>query len=317
VGEHVPSTDTRETYKNFLVFNLKRLVLFLDELKSKGIYDQSLIYIFGDHGAGRYEELKINTELIENNGYINRPNIPVKIKARAIPLLITKTFSSTGELKISSKPVSLAEIPQMIFKDLNIKSDQLGGGFLNDESASQHTRRYLFWIYPYTDPLYEYSIKGNGWLDSSWSGPNRVYTKNGSYEKDVSAIFEKSNSNNYRIESSEPLENYEFESSGRGSYSIKIKKANRRSNYFLSLILDNNIELDDLEINVYVDKRIIKKIKIKKNSHISETSIFGVHIPGTYLLKGDLNINISYSGDASSSIVNPFEAIHLFKLKKT
>jgi len=316
-GEYVPSTDTRETYKNFLVFNLKRLVSFLDELKSKGIYDRSLIYIFGDHGAGRYEELKINTELIENHGYINRTTIPHKIKARAIPLFMTKTFSSTGELKISSEPVSLAEIPQMVFKDLNIKLDHAGGGFLNDGSATQHTRKYFFWNHPYTDPLYEYSIKEDGWLDTSWSGPNRVYTKNGSYEKDFSAIFEKSNSNNYRIESSGPLENYEFESSGRGSYSIKIKKANRRSNYFLSLILDNNIELDDLEINVYVDKRIIKKIKIKKNSHISETSIFGVHIPRTYLLKGDLNINISYSGDASSSIVNPFEAIHLFKLKKT
>jgi hypothetical protein len=317
LGKYVPSTTTREAYKNFLIYNLKRLVSLLDELKSKGIYDRSLIYIFGDHGAGRYEELKINTELIEKNGYVNRCTIPHKIKARAIPLFMTKTFSSTGELKISSKPVSLADIPQMVFKDLNIKLDQQVGGFLNNESASQHTRRYLFWNFPYTDPLYEYSVKGNGWLDSSWTGPNRVYTKKGFYEKDFSAVFEKSNSNNYRIESSGPKENYEFESSREGSYSITVNRVNRNSEYFLSLILDNNIELADLEINVYVDRRIIKKIKVKENSHISEIPIFGVRIPRTYSLKGDFNIDISYRGDTSSKIVNPFEAIQLFKLKKT
>ncbi|MGB7291995.1 MAG: sulfatase-like hydrolase/transferase [Thermodesulfobacteriota bacterium] len=317
IGERVYNATTRETYKNFLVYNLKRLVSFLDELKSKGIYDRSLIYVFGDHGAGRYEELKVNAEPMGNNGYIKNATIPYKIKARAIPLLITKGFSSTGDLKMSSQPVSLADIPQMIFKDLDIKPDDARVELSRNESGPKRARKYLYWNFPYIDPLYEFSIKGNGWLDSSWSGPNRVYTKKGLYEKDFAAVFEKSSSKNYRIESSGPLENYEFESSGKGSYSITVKRASEKSRYFLGFILDNNIKLDNLEINVYVDKRINKKIEVKQSSYISGTPIFGIPIPMTYFLKGDLNINISYRGVASSSIVNPFEAIYLFKLERS
>jgi hypothetical protein len=317
IGEYVPDATTRETYKNFLVYNLKRLVSFLDELKRKGIYDRSIIYIFGDHGAGRYEELKINTELVETNGYIKRSTIPIKIKARAIPLFMTKGFSSTGELKISRKPVALSDIPQMVFKDLDIKLDQQRGELLDNESASQHTRRYLYWNYPYFDPQYEYTIKENGWSDSSWSGPNRVYTKRGSYEKDFAAIFEESNSNKYRIESSEPKEDYQFESVGNGNYSITVKQENRRSNYFLSLILDNNIEIDDLKIDIKVNNRLIKMIKIENNSHISETSLFGTPIPRIYALRGDFKISISCRGESSPTIVSPFEGIYLFKLQKS
>jgi len=313
MGEHVPDATTRETYKNFLVYNLKRLVSFLDELKSKGIYDRSLIYIFGDHGAGRYEELKINTELVENNGYIKRSTIPIKIKARAIPLFMTKSFSSTGELKISNKPVALSEIAQMVFKDLNIKLEQQPAEFLDNESASQHTRRYLYWNFPNTDPLYEYSIKGDGWLDSSWSGPNRVYTNNGSYEKNFAAIFEQSNSNKYKIESSEPKEDYQFESSGEGNYSITIKKPNGRSAYFLSLVLDDNIDLDDFEINVYVNKRIINKTKVNETTPFLRSPIIGVPIPRIYTMRGDVNIDISYRRKSSSNVENPFEAIYVFK----
>jgi hypothetical protein len=317
MGESVPDATTRETYKNFLVYNLKRLVSFLDELKSKGIYDRSLIYIFGDHGAGRYEELKINTELVENNGYFKRSTIPIKIKARAIPLFMTKGFSSTGELKVSRKPVALPDIPKMVFKDLNIKFDQQRGGFLNNESDSEHTRTYLYWHYPYIDPMYEYTVKGNAWLDSSWTGPNRVFTKKGSYEKEFSAIFDKTDSNDYRIESSQPQENYEFEHSRSGSYSITIKKANRGSYYFLSLVLDDNINLDGYEINVYVNKRVTNMLKVNRTTPFIDSPMIGVPIPWIYSLRGDINIDISYRRKSSSIIENPFEAIYVFKHQKS
>jgi hypothetical protein len=316
-GEHVPSTETRETYKNFLIFSLKRLVLFLDQLKSKGIYDKSLIYIFGDHGAGSYEELKVNTDLIEKNGYLKRSTIPTKVKARAIPLFMTKGFSSTGELKISRKPRALSGIPQMVFEDLGIESDQQGGGALNGKSGSQNTRTYLYWQFPNIDPSYEYTIKGNGWLDSSWTGPNRVYTGRGSYEKDFSAIFEESDSNDYRIESSRPQEDYEFEPSGNGSYSITIKKATVRSAYFLGLVLDDNIDLDDFEINVYVNKRKFKKIKVSQKTPFADSPIIGVRIPRIRPIRGELNIDISYRRNGSSNVENPFEAIDVFKLQKS
>ncbi len=314
-GQYVPSTRTRETYKNFVIYNLKRLVSFLDELKSKGIYDRSLIYIFGDHGAGRYKELKVDTELIGNNGFVNKATIPHKIKARAIPLLMTKHFSATGELTISSKPVSLGEIPQMVFKDLGMDMDGAGG----DEYAPQNnpTRKYLFWNHPYTDPMYEYDIGGDGWLDSSWSGPARVYTGHGVYERYVSAIFENSNSRNYRIESSARAGTYKFEPSGKWGYSITIKQRNQRSRYFLSFILDNNIDLDDLDIDIKVNDRVLKTINVSENYHISEVPIFGVPIPTEYSPKGELNIYISYQGKAASHIQNPFESIYLFKLQRT
>lgn len=316
-GEYVRGATTRESYKNFLIYNLKRLISFLDELKSKGIYDRSLIYIFGDHGAGRYDELKINTEPVENNGYIKSSTVPIKIKARAIPLFMTKGFSSTGELKISRKPVALSDIPQMVFKDLNIKLGHQQEGLLDNESPSQHNRRYLFWEYPNIDPLYEYNIKGNAWLDSSWTGPARIYTQRGLYEKDFSAIFKGSDSSNYGVESSGAQGNYEFESSGEGDYLIKIKKADRRSPYFLSLVLDDNIDLDDLEINVYVNKGIIKKIRVDKTTPFSGSPIIGIVIPRRYSVRGNLDISISYRRKSSSNIENPFEAIYVFKYQES
>lgn len=316
-GRSVPSTTTRESYKNFAIYNLKRLVSFLDRLKSKGIYDKSLIYVFGDHGAGRYEELKINTGLIENHVNNNRSTIPVKVKARAIPLFMVKKFSSAGKLSISSQPVSLGDMPQMVFKDLGIELDGQGMGTLNSESASQHTRRYLFWEYPNTDPLYEYSIKGNGWLDSSWRGPNRVYRRKGRYEKEFSAIFESGDSNNYRIESSGPQDSYEFEPSGNGRYLISIENAHRKSDYFLSLVLDDNIDLDDLEINVLVEKRLIKKIKVNQTTPFSESPIIGVPIRRKHPTRRHFDIDIVYRREGSSNIENPFEAIHVFKHRRS
>lgn len=316
IGEPVADAATRETYKNFLIYNLRRLVSFLNELKSKGLYDRSLIYIFGDHGAGRYEELKINTELVKHNGYIDT-TIPTKIKARAITLFMVKGFSSTGGLQVSGRPMSLAKIPQMLFDDLNIELDKRRRESFSKVSDSDRSRKYLYWQHPYVDPMYEYTIEGNGWLDSSWTGPTRVYTKRGSYDKDFSVIFDHSDSTDYRIESSQPHADYEFGPSGKNGYSITVNKANRRSNYFLGLVLDENTDLDDVEIGVYADEKLIRNMRVNQTTPFAGPPIIGIPIPARYSSRGKLNIDISYARKSSSNIDRPFRAIKLFKLERS
>jgi phosphoglycerol transferase MdoB-like AlkP superfamily enzyme len=130
----------------------------LDELKSKGIYDKSLIYIFGDHGEGRFEELKINTKLIDKNSDPDQTKIPIKIKSRAIPLMMIKDFYSTGELKISNKPMYLAKIPQMVFEDLDINVDNVRKESTENENHMPDTRKYYYYNWPTLDPSFEWVV---------------------------------------------------------------------------------------------------------------------------------------------------------------
>ena len=312
-GKHVRSKNSRQSYKDFLVFNLKRLVSFLEQLKIKGIYDKSLIYILSDHGAGRYEELKVNTELIEKHSSTSKVSISHRIKARAVTLLMIKDFFSVGSMKISNMPVSLSEIPQMMFKDLNIKLDESDSDSNTNETVSDNTRKYLYYNYPYVEPLYEFVIDGHGWLNSSWSGPNKVYNKDGVYKKVFSVQFEQNKSNDYKTYTTGLTENYKFESSGNRDHFISINKENHDSKYFLSFILDKNREIDNLGIYIYVDNRKLKTIQLKRNYHITEFPIFGINIPKGFSRKNSVEIRITYKSKVSLINNNPFKSIFLFK----
>ena len=316
LGEHVDHVNSREAYTNFCTFNLKRLVSFLDELKSRGIYDKSLIYIVSDHGEGRFEEEKINTKLIDKNTNPNQTMVPIKIKARAIPLMMTKDFFSTGTLKTSNKQLSLAGIPRMIFKDLNLNLNNLEKNHSEKENNLPAIRRYLFYNWPDKYPSYEYNIAGHSWFDSSWSGPNKVYTKTGTYDKDFSVIFEEYSSNKYILDGSGQANDYEFkfkETNSGGYCNIKINNEETASKYFLSIV-PKNIVLNDTNIEIRMGHKKLNKVEIRNNSHIDKTPIIGVQLPENDLKYNNRTLSILYNGSNGRKIDNPIEAIHIFKL---
>lgn len=323
-GKTVRHKASRDAYKSFCTYSLKRLASFLSELKSKGIYDKSLIYIFGDHGEGRFEELKINTSLVENKSEPGRTAIPIKIKSRAIPLLMIKDFFSTGELKISSKPMYLAEMPQMIFEKLNIYVDNVGEELSENENNLPDTRKYYYYNWPTVDPLFEYDISGHGWFDSSWDGPEKIYTKNGVYEKYFTVLFEDYSSEKYTIDSYGSVDNYVFKSShagdagdvvGKGHFTIDIIEPDPGSKYFLTIDTTNH-KLKKGSLIIDVNGKRVDKVNIKQSSHIDDNPITGVRIPEIRPDIDEIQIKISYSIDDSSLIDNPIEAIHVFKLQE-
>lgn len=323
-GKNVSHKASRDSYKNFCTYSLKRLASFLGELKSKGIYDKSLIYIFGDHGEGRFEELKINTDLVEDVSGPARTAVPIKVKSRAIPLMMIKDFFSTGELRISSKPMYLPDIPRMVFQDLDIKLDDAREESPGNEKNVPHTRKYFYYNWPTVDPLFEYDISGHGWFDSSWDGPERIYTKNGVYEKDFTVLFEDRSSEKYTVDSYGSVDNYLFESSnagdagdvaGKGHFTIDIKEPDHSSKYFLTIDTTNH-KLKKGSLIIDVNGKRVDKVNIKNSSQIDDNPIIGVRIPEIRPDIDEIQIKISYSIDDSSLIDNPIEAIHLFKLKE-
>ena len=87
--------------------SLRIVEIFLDELKSLEVFDNSMIFVIGDHG-------KPGTSKFE-------------MQSSANPLFLVKKFNiCKGEMTISNAPVSLSDIPETIFSELGIKSNGRG-----------------------------------------------------------------------------------------------------------------------------------------------------------------------------------------------
>lgn len=152
--------------------SLKLLNLFLGELKKAGVYDNSLIFVLGDHGNAR----RVNPSGTAHHANLNKKSLRLNfdsVKGTAIPLVLVKPAGATGPLQISEKPVTLGDVP-------NTAIDLIGGkpGFpgLPMFTDIEPLRERLFWIHAYHEghfdyygDLQEFSIKGNIYEDSDWS----------------------------------------------------------------------------------------------------------------------------------------------------
>lgn len=136
----------------------------LESLKRNGGYDNSLIFIIGDHGTG------MGTNVIYGG----------------TPLMLVKAFNSTGSLKISDAPVSLGDIPKTVAEELRIKNNFPGSSIFSvNETDSRIRTHYNYiwndeeWSDDYLPPLREYKISGFSWNISSWEPTFRDYTSKG------------------------------------------------------------------------------------------------------------------------------------------
>jgi hypothetical protein len=109
-------TVNRRNYIRSATASLKLMGLFLDELRRLGIYDNSMILIVGDHGAG-----------FQGQRFVLQPGMPVEgdgedivtqsFRVAALPLILVKPPAARGALKVSDQPVSLADIPATVFSE--------------------------------------------------------------------------------------------------------------------------------------------------------------------------------------------------------
>ena len=161
---------------------LKVAGMFIKKLKESNIYDNSLLFIIADHGAGAQHQ-----SLIPQDGFpsvLKDSVVSSWQKINAIPLILIKSFNQRGVLRASNAPVSLSDIRNTIFDELNMEKDVPGFSFFDLKESSHRERRFIAYTsYDHVrdkyDNLTEWIVNGYSWLIKSWAMNNKVQTDNG------------------------------------------------------------------------------------------------------------------------------------------
>jgi len=156
---------------------------FLTALNYIGVYDNSMIFIVGDHGIG----LSDNIQAVEHTKDKKVVNVTSSVTiASGIPLILMKPFGSMTDMKISDAPVSLSDIPKTVISELGLKNDLPGCSMLEIKESDSRERRFLFykweseyWNKEYLPAMDEYIVNGFSWLNQSWQPTYRRFTSEG------------------------------------------------------------------------------------------------------------------------------------------
>lgn len=174
----------RQNYKRYATAGLKLATMFLDNLQRLGIYDNSLIFLVGDHGAGYQDQdfvLQSGMPLERGTGIVTQSS-----RVTALPLILVKPLASRGALRISDAPVSLSDIPATVFSSLGVSIKNSGTSMFAIDETKTRERRFLMYsgrdYYSYYAEMFEYMISGYSWQDGAWRRSGRVFTKNGIVE---------------------------------------------------------------------------------------------------------------------------------------
>jgi hypothetical protein len=198
LDENLNSVELEQNREGYIAQSkaaLKMVGIFLQKLKDINAYDNSIIYIVGDHGSPR-GSFGLNLSLIENGFYDDNNNmIPKGIVANGIPLVLFKSIKNQGDLAISDAPVSLSDVPITIASELGIDNNFPGISMccINDET--KRDRRFLYYIWEheywgkeYLPEMNEYVISGFSWLSKSWRPAYKKYSPNGVVDTSPEAI---------------------------------------------------------------------------------------------------------------------------------
>lgn len=208
IGAHAPYTLNSELQNEELPQNrsgcieqskaaLKVAGEMIEQLKENDIYDNSMIFVIGDHG-NPWASADLNAEVLYTNNesneyyYVNK-----NVVSSAIPLMLVKPFNSSGDLKISDAPVSNGDIPKTIESELNLSNEFPGESIFTINESDERERKFYYYIWDgsqeleYLPQFEQYSINGHSWLTSSWAKTGLTY-KPGEGSKN-SRIYECSN----------------------------------------------------------------------------------------------------------------------------
>jgi hypothetical protein len=179
--EYEELKPTRANMKRQGAGILKIAAMFLERLKQMKVYDNSLIFIIGDHGSGMSDA---NINISSSSANFNKRG-PYKgffksFKTAGIPLILVKRMDSKGELKISDAPVSLGDIPETAIEELGLKGKFPGKSMFRVKEDEKRERIYRAFFgeqenVEYLAPLYEYSVNGFSWDDTSWQETGNIY----------------------------------------------------------------------------------------------------------------------------------------------
>lgn len=171
----------RQNYKQYATAAVKLMIMFLEQLQEIGVYDDSLVVILGDHGAG-----------CQGQNFVVQPGMPAEpenhvvtdcFRISAMPLILFKPTASRGELKISNAPVATGDVPATVFHDLGMSIQAPGIPMQTLEDSARRERRFMIYagrdVFSYYGDMTEYIVSGHGWYDESWHRSGQVFTSKG------------------------------------------------------------------------------------------------------------------------------------------
>ena len=188
--QYAPGTPaTRENIKTQAKCSLDRFLEFLDKLRSKGIYDSSLIVLHADHGLGIELKMRNRDDLGKEAWPVEGASL-AEIAGSAAALMAIKPPYSKGPMKTSSAPVSLTDIPATINSLLNL-DDQLDGRSAYEVGENEaRERRFYFhhwrhenWQSTYFPRLDEFVVEGSLFDENSWRLNFTYYPPTGSKKR--------------------------------------------------------------------------------------------------------------------------------------
>ena len=163
---------------------LCQFIEFLRKLKALGIYDNSLIVLEADHGAGG------EVKMIDTNKNMNAYYIAGMVGS-ALPLMVIKPPHSRGPLRISTAQTALTDTPATISSILNLDVGFPGQSVFDIDPNRDRERRYYHykwlherWQADFFPRLDEYFIKGSVFDRSSWQLGAVRYSKHNCFRTD-------------------------------------------------------------------------------------------------------------------------------------
>ena len=316
-GKFLYGDKSRKNYRDHVIYKFKLIKQLFNKFKQLGIYDDSIIYLISDHGAGRSIETKLKTEILDTGIPLSEnSNVPYQVKARAVNMFLKKLPNSKGGLEISDRAFSNSEFPAEVLKDLGMSPNQ-AAKYIN-LATELDGRRYFYYLHrdsrKYLPSLYEFIINGNSWLDSSWNGPINIYTKTGIYNKLWLVVFD-SNSEDYFPYNNKYADGTVILSRSDREYFFNFK--NRSSdNLLLNIALNYKEEIIEQNIEVYINEKKLDNIKTQDNYTIINKPYITILI-NQHHLNDDINvIKLRFKNPPNNSFADVIHSIGVYELGK-
>lgn len=176
-----PLLHTRRNIINQAKCSLDHVIEFLKKLKSKGIYESSLIIISADHGAGKKTRIKNMNEKVLRGLVLSEQDFQ-ELVGSALPLLLIKPPGSLGPLRVSDAQATLSDIPDTVSSFVGLNKG-FGGQSIYDIPAEENRERsfcYYKWRHEnwqndYFERLVEFKVNGSAFDARSWRKGNTYF----------------------------------------------------------------------------------------------------------------------------------------------
>jgi len=172
-------TVNRQTYTAQARCALTVVRRFLQQLRSIGVYDRSLIVLTSDHGW--------NVARPDHPfGGLTGPAGPMdRVVLTAMPLLAVKPFDSAGPLRTSYAPTSISDLPATVLALAEIgKPPFPGASALALDPDAPRRRTYAYhswsnadWQRPYLDLLHVFSVEGRVLDPAAWQFDRVIFDR--------------------------------------------------------------------------------------------------------------------------------------------